>query len=184
MSTIPQKHFRLSNGKRITIRSPNLTDSGQIIDLTNRVLSETNYLVTQSDEFRVTLEDEQDWIMGFIDETDKLLVVAVYVDTVVGIVNVQAERKRRIRHRADLGIIIDPEFRGQGVGKILMNAVIDWARKHPTIEKVSLSVFEANIVARKLYEGLGFKVQGVRYREYKIAENEYIDDIMMYLWVK
>ncbi len=58
----------------------------------------------------------------------------------------------------ELGIGLRREFRGQGIGRRLMQTLIDQARTdhHPAI---SLSVAPQNH-ARKLYESLGFKHVG------------------------
>lgn len=184
MSTIPQQKHTLSNGKHIILRSANPSDSAPLIELTASILIESKFLVTQSEEFSVTVDEERNWIVSYIDSPDKILILAENSDGIIGMANVQASRRLRVKHRADLGIIILQSWRGQGVGKLLMQTIIDWARVHPAIEKLSLSVFAENTTAINLYSSLGFIEEGRRPNEYKISENAYMDDIMMYLWVK
>jgi ribosomal-protein-alanine acetyltransferase len=58
-------------------------------------------------------------------------------------------------------IAVDPEHRGSGLGRALMHALIDEARRRGATE-VFLEVRADNPVARGLYESLGFAEIGVR----------------------
>jgi ribosomal protein S18 acetylase RimI-like enzyme len=52
-------------------------------------------------------------------------------------------------------IAVDPEWRGQGIGRALIDAAIAWAREKecPSIE---LSVWEFNQIAQKAFTSRGF----------------------------
>ena len=63
-------------------------------------------------------------------------------------------------HISDL--IVAPEGRGQGVGKVLMAKAEAWA-KSEGYERLTLNVFAGNERARKLYEELGFGADVVKY---------------------
>ena len=52
------------------------------------------------------------------------------------------------------------------------------------IEKVALSVFATNQLAIGLYKKMGFLEEGCRIREIRIADEKYVDDILMYRFVK
>ena len=54
-------------------------------------------------------------------------------------------------------IFVKKEFRGKGIGKLLMKELIKWFKKN-NIKKVSLCVHTKNKKAIKLYERLGFQV--------------------------
>lgn len=58
-------------------------------------------------------------------------------------------------------VAIMPEYRGQGRGKRLMLAMMRHAVKRGA-EKMTLEVRESNMVAQKLYAGLGFEQNGFR----------------------
>lgn len=53
-------------------------------------------------------------------------------------------------------VIVKPEFRGYGVGKALMNGIIDKA-KDMGCSKLTLEVRNDNVVAQNLYKQLGFE---------------------------
>ncbi|MCX7878246.1 MAG: GNAT family N-acetyltransferase [Ignavibacteria bacterium] len=54
------------------------------------------------------------------------------------------------------GICVDKNFRGMGIGTLLMEAVFDFAREKG-YETIRLDVVDTNPQARKLYERLGFE---------------------------
>lgn len=54
-------------------------------------------------------------------------------------------------------IIIDPNLRGQGYGKKLMNLAIKYAKNNLKAKEINLGVFENNIDAYYCYKSAGFK---------------------------
>lgn len=54
-----------------------------------------------------------------------------------------------------LSIGVIPAARGKGVGAALLDAAIEWAKKHGIVE-LFLEVADVNFAARKLYDGAGF----------------------------
>ncbi len=85
-------------------------------------------------------------------------------------------------HVAHLMIAVYEDFQGKGVGRALLNALIDRARAHPDIEKLELRVRATNLRARALYVSVGFEEEGLFRRRIKL-ENGYLDDVSMALWV-
>ena len=63
-------------------------------------------------------------------------------------------------HIAD--IIVSPEARGRGIGKMLMNKAEEWT-KDCGYSLLTLNVFDDNKKARKLYSSLGFTPDLTKY---------------------
>lgn len=59
-------------------------------------------------------------------------------------------------------LLVDPEQRGQGLGRLLVTELLEHARLHsPELARslrATLNVFADNLPARRLYESLGFRV--------------------------
>jgi len=53
---------------------------------------------------------------------------------------------------------VDPAWRGRGVGRLVLDAVVGWARQHGL--RVHLHVQAENAPARSLYERYGFVATG------------------------
>ena len=74
---------------------------------------------------------------------------------------------------------VQPEYRGQGVGGALLDALIAWAVSQPQIEKLGLYVFSTSEAAIQLYRSRGFTQEGRGTRDIKFGADDYADTIMM-----
>lgn len=83
-------------------------------------------------------------------------------------------------HRARLGIGVEREFRGRGIGSALIDAALSWARRDSRLSWIDLSVFAHNERALRLYERLGFVETGRTKDAYRVGEIR-IDDVHMVL---
>ena len=73
---------------------------------------------------------------------------------------------------------VSPPHRNKGVGKKLLLAVLNLANE--TQCKVFLEVAEKNLIARNLYESLGFKQISVRKNYYKFSSGS--QDAVVMMW--
>ncbi len=71
------------------------------------------------------------------------------------------------------------DYRGKGIGKMLFGHIISYA-KEQKMEFITLEVRKTNVPAIKIYEGLGFKVLGVR-KDYYTKPKE--DALIMTLFL-
>jgi ribosomal protein S18 acetylase RimI-like enzyme len=75
------------------------------------------------------------------------------------------------------GLAVDPAERRRGLGRALLDAAFNEARRQGAI-RITLRVMSVNTKARRLYESLGFVIEGVLPEEFLI-DGVYIDDILM-----
>ncbi|WP_329339958.1 GNAT family N-acetyltransferase [Streptomyces sp. NBC_00663] len=75
------------------------------------------------------------------------------------------------------GLAVSEEARGLGVGRALIRAVIEEARRRGA-RRLTLRVLGHNTPARRLYESEGFAVEGVLPEEF-LLDGEYVDDVFM-----
>ncbi|WP_240982644.1 GNAT family N-acetyltransferase [Streptomyces sp. S3(2020)] len=75
------------------------------------------------------------------------------------------------------GLVVAEEARGAGVGRALLRAVQEEARKLGA-RRITLRVLGHNAPARKLYESEGFTVEGVLPEEF-LLDGAYVDDVFM-----
>jgi len=88
----------------------------------------------------------------------------------------------RLRHTADLNMGVARESRGQGIGRLILQAGIDRARATPGLEIVYLMVRSDNAPAICLYEKVGFDTLSVLDQDIKIKDS-YFDGILMRIFV-
>lgn len=56
-----------------------------------------------------------------------------------------------------VGILIDKNYRSQGLGKILTKTILDKAKKH-SVKRVVCSVYTTNHLSIEMFQSLGFKI--------------------------
>ncbi|MBW5812269.1 GNAT family N-acetyltransferase [Yersinia kristensenii] len=86
--------------------------------------------------------------------------VACIDDKIVGQLTVEVNQRARRRHVATFGIAIDAAFCRQGVGSMLMAAMIDLCDNWLNIKRIELTVFVDNLAAIALYQKFGFEIEG------------------------
>ena len=72
-----------------------------------------------------------------------------------------------------MNIVVRKDCRNNGIGKILMEALIELAKKENK-ESLTLEVNEKNIPAIKLYEKFNFEILGIRKKYYNGIDNAII----------
>jgi ribosomal protein S18 acetylase RimI-like enzyme len=65
--------------------------------------------------------------------------------------------------------VVEPKYRGQGVGRALVRRCIDWA-KAKGFPGISLETQDINVPACKLYESCGFELRGFDSHLYKALD--------------
>ncbi|MBA4494909.1 GNAT family N-acetyltransferase [Paenactinomyces guangxiensis] len=71
------------------------------------------------------------------------------------------------------------DWRNKGIGRVLLETLLQWAENHPRIEKVFLEVFVTNEWAIHLYRQMGFVTEGRRVKQVQLHDGEYVDDLIM-----
>jgi len=100
----------------------------------------------------------------------------------VGSITLQREVFEKIKHKGSvLSFFVENDYRGKGIGKILLKKVISIA-KNCEIEQLILTVVAKNTDAIHLYEGMGFTVMGLEKKALKY-ENVYYDEKHMVLYL-
>ena len=72
------------------------------------------------------------------------------------------------------------DWRGKGVGQVLMAEALYWARERSALKRIELKVYVRNAAAVHIYEKFGFEVEGRR-RKIVFQDGVYLDDYVMAL---
>ncbi len=96
----------------------------------------------------------------------------------IGSIHIRQFQHPRMRHTGSIGLMVNPEYWGQGVGSALMTAVLDLADNWLNLFRVELTVHIHNKTAIHLYEKFGFVAEGTR-RKIIFGNGRYLDDLVM-----
>lgn len=75
---------------------------------------------------------------------------------IIGHLDLRGEHLESSLHRCRLGMGLDKEYRGQGLGAMLINEAIKWLKAETAIDWIDLYTFSHNYAAIKLYKKCGF----------------------------
>lgn len=179
MGTITEKIYQLRDGRTVKIRSALERDAESYLTLGKSIMAEEIYTLTQPHELNFTIEQEANWIKSKIDNEFHLILVAEIDGEVIGQLDFSNGHRERIAHTGDFGMGVKREFRGIGVGSLLLKALIDWAKSNPKIEKINLCVHQTNDRAIVTYKKIGFQVEGLRTKDLKYPNGVYVDTVLM-----
>jgi phosphinothricin acetyltransferase len=106
------------------------------------------------------------------------VVVALADGAVVGWASLNVFNARRAYdHVADLSIYVERGWRGRGVGRRLLEALVARARALG-YHKLVLAAFPFNEAGMRAYERAGFREVGI-YREQGLLDGKWVDTIVM-----
>lgn len=101
-------------------------------------------------------------------------------DELVGAVSCERELRVKVRHVAHLtGLMVRPQDRGQGIGRMLLVTCIERARAVRGLEILTLSVTTTNTMASALYAWAGFRRYGTLPRALKVDSAYHDKDLMV-----
>lgn len=162
----------------VIITSAAPADAAGVLTYLATVGGETDNLTFGGEGLPFTVEAEADYIEGFCNSRDKVMLAAKDGERIVSIASLE-RFSNRMSHRAELGISVLREYWGQGIASQMMERLIAFAKENG-IEIIELEVRSDNARAIRLYERFGFQKLGTYPRFFKIGES-YCDFDMMYL---
>ncbi|WP_342513823.1 GNAT family N-acetyltransferase [Sporosarcina sp. FSL K6-1522] len=175
--------FRLKDGQEVAITEATTTYAQQMIDFYNIVGGETDFLSFGGNEFSREVEEYQAFIATTQQEQNSIILLATLHDEIIGIASITSSQKDRTKHVGTLGIVVSERFTGQGLGRVLMEQLIEWAASNGVTNKISLVTREDNLLAIELYEKLGFEKEGLILKD-SFIHGVYYNTLVMGLFVK
>lgn len=173
----------LRNGKIVEIKEASVDDAQGLINAAKKYLKESDYLLSDEEEFNPTIEEEVSWIKS-MDNDNSLLLVATYQDEILATFSLHGRQLKKVEHTAEIAIAILSQWQGFGLGTALFDAAISWCKTKSFLEILYLDVFSDNVGAYQLYTKMGFIEDGRRTDYYKTKSGQYIDSIMMSLDIR
>jgi len=140
----------------LMIRKAVKEDAKKIVPYLDQVCAETDNLTSGSEGIGFTVEQEEEFLTNMASDLNNVIMVGIVDSQIVSVGSLVHPKKERMKHVATLGITVLKAYWHQGIGKRMMQALLDYAQESSDIEVVYLDVRTNNTVAIKLYESLGF----------------------------
>jgi len=176
----PMMEFTSKSGKEIEIWEPSMERLDQILKFVNDLAAEDTFL-TFVPEKPITRNEEEIWLkstLNNIKNKKAFLIWAIYNNQIIGSCDINQGHSHRNKHIGKLGIMVDKDFRREGIGRFLLEFIIEQAKKMK-LNIVSLTVFSDNEPAISLYKKQGFKEWG-RLPKGLYRKGKFSDSVKMY----
>ena len=174
-----EKSYLDKNGNEFILRNAELSDASDLIKYLKVIAEETPYLIREPEEVSLTEEQEQRFLQSKIDAERELMLVAIADGKHVGNCSLMSVGDfSRYRHRCDVAIALYQEYCGKGIGKVMLETILETAKKLG-YEQAELEVIACNEPAIALYEKLGFVKYGTFPDNMKYKDGNYVDAYWM-----
>ena len=176
-----RKTITLKDGRKCILRNGTEKDGKAVLDNFILTHEQTDNLLSYADESDITVEQEAQFLKSKTESAMEIEILAEVEGIVAGLAGIdQVGSKYKIRHRADFGISVDQAYWGLGIGRALLEACIEYAKK-ARYEQMELSVIADNRRAIEMYEKAGFVEFGRNPRGFKSRMSGYQELVYMRL---
>ena len=163
----------------LLIREAEIEDAAVLISLLNQIGQESEFTSLDPAGILMDESDMQAFIVKQAQSDNEITLLAFLNDELAGVINITADQRPRVRHIGDIFLAIKKSFWGQGLGSVLLDEVIEWAKSSRVIRRLQLTVQKRNLAAVHLYQKMGFIIEGVQERGACIEGGVFLDVYQM-----
>lgn len=179
-----EKRIRMKNGRDAVVRPFRFEDAAAMHACHVEVVRAGQGVTRELSECLKSPEEVEKEAREHIEMMEKgagCLLVADVDGEIAGSGAIRRQPRARIRHVGHIGIGIRPAYQELGLGRAIMEGLIAWARSLPgrAVTRVDLYVISDNVRAIRLYESLGFHLEGRRRNAIRYEDGREVDDLMM-----
>ncbi len=178
-----EKTCFLKSGNSIKIRVAKVADAQNLLDLKRSYIKNTTSIPLQLVEYPNDLNKELSIIEQYLSSSNSILLIAEFDNEAIGNIDLTGNVRSKLSHTAMIGMGIKEEWRNQGLGRALIESVLDWAKNHSELKLIWLDVYASNELGYNLYKNTGFIVSGI-IKDFFKEEHGYNDKVQMYQRIK
>jgi RimJ/RimL family protein N-acetyltransferase len=172
------REIPLPDGRTARLRRATPDDAAAMLEYLGRVGGETPYLTFGAEGPGLAESEERDFLERVGRADNALAIVVLVNDRIVGGLHFEGGRRSRIRHIGEFGISVAQEYAGLGIGRAMLEYLIEWAEGGGVIRKIDLKVRADNAAAIRLYQRMGWRVEGRLTRD-TLMDGEFHDCLVM-----
>lgn len=155
-----QSQVQLRDGTPVVLQYPVMEDAEKLMGFINPIVREDTFILMDEEQ---SINQEKNYLASIISMMHQETAVKIFAhcgDRIVGGVDIHRYLYKQ-DHVGRLGISISQDFRGKGLGKILMIEALSQAKELMGLKLIELTCHEDNVAGIKLYNSLGFVEYGV-----------------------
>ncbi len=176
----PEREITLKDGRTCVLKPTGPEVAAEMVAYMKITAGETEWLLRYPDEVNFTLEGEQDILGKILDDPGHVMMAAIVDGKVAGNASISGiGNKRKILHRCSLAIALYREYWSLGIGRAMIEYLIELA-KEIGFSQMDLEVVAENTQAQALYRKCGFIETGQRHNALKFDDGSMHDEILMY----
>lgn len=174
---INQRTFDV-NGLQYTIRSARPNDAEELSALRLHIDGETENLDREQGEAFIDKIGFEQLIQSDTEKHRNMFLVATVDSRIVGFSRCEGNSLKRFAHKVEFGVCVLQAYWGHHIGQNLLKESIAWADASG-IHKICLNVLESNSSAIKLYQKLGFEIEGILKDDKMLSDGQFYNTIIM-----
>lgn len=163
----------------LLIREAEIEDSEKLISFLDQVSVETDFTTLDPEGIMLTEPEMAEFIKKQAQATNQIILLALLNDELAGLLSITADKRLRVRHIGDVFLVVQKRFSNQGLGTILLEEGLEWAKRSNVLRRLQLSVQTRNEAAVHLYEKMGFVIEGKQERGAYLEEGTFLDVYLM-----
>ena len=175
--------IELKDGRTVLLRSSAIGDGRAVHTYLKALGDATEFILTHAGDLPTlgAIEERIDLVAQ--GKFYSLVVIDQNSDEVIANASYTFSPRAKLAHVANLGIGVLPDWQGLGLGSLVLERSIEDMKLNPQIHKLELTTMVGNDHALKMYERVGFVVEGRKLRSIRQPDGEYRDEILMGLWI-
>jgi RimJ/RimL family protein N-acetyltransferase len=161
----------------VRIRAARPYDAAALLELKHQLDRETSFMMYEPGERDSPVRDLAAELASLARSANSVVLLAELGDQLIGYVQLTGGSRRRSRATAYVVIGVLAHAAGRGTGTELLRQAKAWAAARG-LHRLELTVMARNARAIRLYERMGFSVEGRR-SECLLVDGQFIDELTM-----
>lgn len=161
--------------KEIIFREATAADAKGLQECVRQLAAETDFIVMDESGFEQPLPVLEEILTDFQCSSQHLCLLACLDEEIIGLVSVQSSHQYAIAHIGSVFIGIKQVYWGYGIGSLLLDNMLDWARTSSFLHRLELTVQVRNTAAIHLYQKMGFAIEGQKRHGARTKEGEWLE---------
>lgn len=179
---IAPREVALRDGRRVRIRGVGPEDAAGLIALDEAVIRDGRGVVMGVEDLEANAASMPERLRAWCERPARDgggMIVAEEAGRLVGEAMLRRMEPARLRHTAGAALQVHPDRQRLGLGRALMDALLEAAASMAWLRRLELTVRADNDRAIALYAALGFVEEGRRRAFVQRLDGAFVDDLIL-----